>query len=181
MSRFLPLLLLLGACGAAQADVYRWVDDHGEPHYSDQWVPGSQIIKTTKAHPASDGGARSSEQRSLAATGRAVSGQVEDEANARAVQQDMARVRDAQCRAAQDRYLKAIESRRVFKEDKNGERTYLTDDEADAYREVARKDVQVRCGSAPKFDPNTPIPEPKPIEPQPIPEPKVNPALATSN
>ncbi|MBV8783560.1 MAG: DUF4124 domain-containing protein [Gammaproteobacteria bacterium] len=181
MSRFLPLLLLLLAWGAARADVYRWVDEHGEPHYSDQWVPGSQVIKTNKARPGSETMSRSAEQRSLAAASRAVSGQLEDESNARAVQQDVARVRDAQCRAAQDRYLKSIESRRVYKEDKNGERSYLSDDEADAYREVARKDVQVRCGSTPKFDPNAPIPEPQPIEPKPIPEPKVNPALATSN
>ena len=173
-------LLFAGAVSVANADVFRWVDEHGGVHYSDQWVPGSQVIKTTKAHPSSDTMSRA-EQRTLSASSKAISGQLEDESNARAVQQDMARVRDAQCRAAQDRYLKSIESRRVYKEDKNGERTYLTDDEADAYREVARKDVQVRCGSAPKFDASTPIPEPKPIEPQPIPEPKVNPALATSN
>ena len=54
MSRFLPLLLLLLAWGAARADVYRWVDEHGEPHYSDQWVPGSQVIKTNKARPGSE-------------------------------------------------------------------------------------------------------------------------------
>ena len=34
-------LLLAGTLTAAQADVYRWVDEHGLPHYSDQWVPGS--------------------------------------------------------------------------------------------------------------------------------------------
>ncbi|MBV9343398.1 MAG: DUF4124 domain-containing protein [Gammaproteobacteria bacterium] len=181
MLRFLPLLLVLGACGVARADVYRWVDEHGEPHYSDQWVPGSQVIKTTRTRAGTDSPGRAAEQKNLMASSRNISGQLEDESNARAVQQDMARVREAQCRAAQDRYLKAIESRRVYKESKDGDRQYLSDDEADAYREVARKDVQVRCGSAPKFDANTPIPEPKPIEPQPIPEPKVNPALATSN
>ena len=181
MLRFVPLLLLITAFGVARADVYRWVDEHGEPHYSDQWVPGSEVIKTTRARPGSDTLSRSAEQKGLLASSRSISGQLDDESNARAVQQDVARVRDAQCRAAQERYLKAIESRRVYKESKDGDRQYLTDDEADAYREVARKDVQVRCGSAPKFDASTPIPEPKPIEPQPIPEPKVNPALATSN
>ena len=47
--------------------------------------------------------------------------------------------------------------------------------DADAYREVARKDVLDRCGKVPTFDVNAPIPEPKPI-----PDPKVNPADATS-
>jgi hypothetical protein len=40
--------------------------------------------------------------------------------------------------------------------------------------------VQASCGSVPQFDPNAPIPEPQPIDVKPIPEPKVNPAAATS-
>jgi Domain of unknown function (DUF4124) len=34
-------LILAGALTIAQADVYRWVDEKGQPHYSDEWVPGS--------------------------------------------------------------------------------------------------------------------------------------------
>ena len=54
MSRLLPItaLLLAGALTSARADVYRWIDEHGEPHYSDQWVPGSVVIKTIKPHPS---------------------------------------------------------------------------------------------------------------------------------
>jgi hypothetical protein len=44
-------LIIAGAFTLAQADVYRWVDDKGQPHYSDQWMPGSEVIKTSKAHP----------------------------------------------------------------------------------------------------------------------------------
>ncbi len=172
MSRFVLFgaLLLAGALSVAQADVYRWVDEHGEPHYSDQWVPGSQVIKTSKAHPGSE----TMSQPRFQAVNRTPES-LADEANTRAVQQDVTKTRDAQCKAAKDRYMKAIESRRVYKESKNGEREYLSDADADAYRNVARKDVQDRCGSVPSFDPNAPIPEP-----QPIPEPKVNPADATS-
>ena len=55
------------------------------------------------------------------------------------------------------------------------ERSYLSDADADAYREQLRKQVQEYCGSVPQFDPNAPIPAPQPIA-----EPKVNPAAATS-
>jgi hypothetical protein len=168
-------LILAGGLSIAQADVYRWVDEHGLPHYSDQWVPGSQIIKTTKAHPGSD-----TLSQAHAQPVNPTPDYLAREANARATKQDTERARDAQCKAAKDRYLKAIESRRVYKEDKNGEREYLSDQDADAYREVARKDVQDRCGNVPSYDPNTPI-QPQAIpEPQPIPEPKVNPADATT-
>ena len=172
MSRLLPIaaLILAGALTVARADVYRWIDEHGTPHYSDQWVPGSVVIKTIKPHPSTfTSSARSSEQKSLTSSNNRASADLSDQANSRAVQQDMTRARDAQCKAAKDRYMKSIQSRRVFKENKDGEREYLSDEAADAYREQARKDVQDRCGSVPEFTPD-----------QPIPEPKVNPAEATS-
>lgn len=162
-------LVLAGACTLARADVFRWVDEQGVIHYSDEWVPGSVVVKTTMrphgesgAAPASAANARGSEP-------------VADQANSRAVQQDVAKARDSQCSWAKDRYMKAIASRRVYKEGKDGERQYMTDAEADTYREQARKDVQQACGSVPEWKPDQPVPEP-----QPIPEPKVNPALATS-
>jgi hypothetical protein len=178
MLRLLPItaLVIAGALTVARADVYRWVDEKGEPHYSDQWVPGSTVIKTSKAtRPDSEGTGRSTDQKSLTAMNGRANGQVADQDNARAVQQDVTKTRQAQCKAAQDRYMKAIESRRVYKEGKDGTSEYLSDAEADAYRETARKDVLGSCGSVPTFDPNAPIPEPKPI-----PDPKVNPADATS-
>jgi Domain of unknown function (DUF4124) len=184
MSRLLAIattLILAGALNVARADVYRWVDDQGVTHYSDQWVPGSVLIKTVKPHPVNfDSSARASEQKSVTAANNRISSELSDQANARAVQQDVAKARETGCKAAKARYMASIQSRRVFKEDKNGEREYLSDAAADAYREQARKDVQDRCGSVPEFTPDQPIPEPKPIEPKPIPEPKVNPAQATS-
>lgn len=177
----LTALILAGAFTVAQADVYRWVDDKGEPHYSDQWMPGAVVVKTTKAHPAGyDSGARASDQKGLTAANAATSEKLNDESNARAVQQDVARRKDAVCKQARDQYTRAIASRRIFKNDKNGERDYMSDTEADAYREQVRKAVQDNCGSVPQFDPNAPIPEPQPVEPKPLPEPKVNPAAATS-
>lgn len=170
-------LILAGAFTVAQADVYRWVDEKGEAHYSDQWMPGAVVVKTNRSHPA---GLDSSDQKSLAAANSVTSEKLSDEDNARAVQQDVARRRAALCKQARDQYSLAITSRHIYKNDKDGERQYMSDTEADAYREQIRKAVQENCGSVPQFDPNAPIPEPKPIEPKPIPEPKVNPAAATS-
>jgi len=176
MLRYLPFALLLGTAALAQADVYRWVDDRGQPHYSDQWVPGSEVVKTAKARPGSTTMGEATARKAPAAASTSAAAQIADSANSRAVQQDVGKARDAQCKAAKERYALAIQSRRVYKDKKDGEREYLSDAEADAYRETARKDVQMACGSTPQFDPNAPIPEPKPV-----PEPKVNPADATSN
>ncbi len=174
-------LILAGAVTIARADVYRWVDDRGQPHYSDQWMPGSEIIKTSKSHPpGADGAAKSADQRSLTAANSRVAAQLGDEDNARAVQQDVASRHAVLCKQSRDNYMKAITSRRVYKEGPNGARDYLSDADADAYRETLRKQVQDYCGDVPHFDPNAPIPPPQPVEPKPIPEPNVNPAAATS-
>ena len=174
-------LIITGAFTLARADVYRWVDDHGQPHYSDQWMPGSEVIKTSKAHPPGwDNASRTADQKNLTASNTKVSAQLGEQDNARAVQQDLASRHAVLCKQSKDSYMRAITSRRVYKEAAGGERNYLSDADADAYREQLRKQVQDQCGSVPQFDPNAPISQPHAVEPKPTPEPKVNPASATS-
>ncbi len=178
---FVSALILAGAFTIARADVYRWVDEHGEPHYSDQWMPGSEVIKTSKTHPpGAEASSRGSDQRTLTASNTRLSAQLQEQDNSRAVQHDLASRHAVLCKQSKDNYMRAITSRRVYKEGADGARDYLSDADADAYREQLRKQVQDYCGSVPQFDPNAPIPPPQPVEPKPLPEPKVNPAAATS-
>jgi hypothetical protein len=173
-------LIIAGAFTLARADVYRWVDDKGQPHYSDQWMPGSEVIKTSKAHPAgSDSSARAADQKTLTVSNNRIASQQDQQDNANAVQQDVNARHAVMCKQSKDNYMRAITSRRVYHEGADGERSYLSDTDADAYREQLRKQVQDYCGSVPQFDPNAPV-TPQPVEPKPIPEPKVNPAAATS-
>lgn len=143
-------LLLAGLVGVAQADVYRWVDDKGEPHYSDKWVPGSELIKSSRQRPQDT---PSADQSRLTPVGQQkVDEKLADEQNARAVKQDVSAIRETQCKQAKERYQKAIESRRLYKTADNkpdSERTYMTDAEIDAYRQQARKDVTDACGTPP--------------------------------
>ena len=144
-------LILATLIGVAHADVYRWVDDKGEPHYSDTWVPGSELIKSSRPHPQDS--PPSSPSAKLTPTGeQKIADKLAQEQNERAVKQAVTSIRDAQCKQDKERYQKAIEARRLYKTtDKNpkGERTYMSDAEIDAYRLQARKDVTDACGSAP--------------------------------
>jgi hypothetical protein len=172
----ISVLIIAGAFTLARADVYRWVDDKGQPHYSDQWVPGSEVIKTSKTHPPGwDSTSRAADQKTLTASNNRIAEQAADKDNAHAVQQDLATRHAVLCKQSKDSYMRAITSRRVYKEGTEGARSYLSDADADAYREQLRKQVQDYCGSVPQFDPNAPVPPPQPIA-----EPKVNPAAATS-
>jgi hypothetical protein len=151
-------LILAGICGVARADVFRWVDEHGEPHYSDRWVPGSELIKSSKPHPSgpdSSAAPRAAEQSKIAASAQSASAQLKEQASVQAVKKDVAKAREAQCKQAKDRYEQAIQARRIYKpsKDKDGEREYMSDADADAYRLHARKDVQDTCGSVPAPQP----------------------------
>jgi hypothetical protein len=154
-------LLFVGASSVANAaDVYRWVDAHDGVHYSDQWVPGSVIIKSSRPHSstASSDAARSASGAPKASSDH-TAGQQTTEQNTKAVKQDLAKVREQQCKEAKDRYEKAIQARRIYKPskgdtskdtDRPDDRQYMSDDEADAYRVKVRADMQEVCGNSAK-------------------------------
>ena len=145
------LIWVAGICGVAHADVYRWVDDRGEAHYTDRWVPGSELIKSNKPHPAEPTtSASAAHGRAPASSAHQTPTAQQQQAAAAAVKADVAKTKDAQCKQARDRYQKAVEARRIYKPGKEGEeRVYMTDEETDAYRLQARNDVTLTCGSAP--------------------------------
>ncbi len=149
-------LFCAGIVSVAHADVFRWVDDHGSVHYSDQWVPGSEVIKSLPKPPG--GGAAPTPHTSYGAP-KTNAGPASQDNAAKAVKQDVAKVREQQCKDAKDRYEKAIQARRIYKPtpggdkskdtDRPDDRQYLSEEEADAYRVRARQDVQDFCGAAP--------------------------------
>jgi len=73
-----------------------------------------------------------------------------EEATARAVQQDVAKKQNEQCKQATERYEKSVEARRLYKTGPNGERTYLTEAELSVARVEARNTRDAACGSAPR-------------------------------
>jgi Domain of unknown function (DUF4124) len=153
-------LIAAGISGVAHADVYRWVDDKGEAHYSDRWVPGSELIKSDKPHPQMPNSASSTPtpvaQHPVVPTAA-------DRANDEAVKQDVAKVKASQCKQAKDRYQQAIDARRIAKPSQPGDtdKVFMSDAETDAYRAQARSDVTLACGSPPPpANVDTPAPEP---------------------
>jgi hypothetical protein len=145
-------LIAAGLCSVAHADVYRWVDDKGQPHYTDRWVPGSQLISSSRPH------AQSAPDTSTSDPGKAVNTanqRADDKAaakkNADAAKADAAKLGQEQCKQAKERYQKAIEARRIYKPAQPGDtdRVFMSDAETDTYRAQARSDVTVACGSPP--------------------------------
>src|SRR6267142_7184428 len=93
-------LVFVGGVSVANADVFRWVDDHGGVHYSDQWVPGSEVIKSSRPHPVSTS---SNSSRPASPTQRTGSDTAVGQTAEKAVKQDVAKIREQQCKEAKDR------------------------------------------------------------------------------
>ncbi len=144
------LILAAGAGVAhADADIYRWKDAQGIYHYSDQWVPGSELIKSsTKQQRSSDPSAPRTTTTSVSSDSGSSPADAPSSATAQAVKEDVAKARDQQCKQAKDAYDKAIHARRIFKSDKQGEKEYMSDADADAYRLKVRTQMDEICGTA---------------------------------
>ncbi len=126
-------------------DIWKWVDAQGEVHYSDRPVPGAVLVKGTDR--GDDTSTQPDDQKQLQSSSQQITDQLSKDAAQRKVKQDEADARAQQCKEAQDRYDKIIHARRVYTTDQNGNRTYLTDDEAEKQRVQAELDVQTACGS----------------------------------
>jgi len=152
--------LLAGLAAVATAEtVYKWVDSSGQVHYTD--LPPRQgdakILSVYQKESGmsdeeeSDNGDYSDEGDSDA-QGSQQSGEpttpeppVSDEAMQSAAN-DAAKAEVEQCKAAQDRYQRYIESRRLFRETTDGKREYLTDKELTEARGRAKQAVDDYCG-----------------------------------
>ncbi|HEY4873439.1 MAG TPA: DUF4124 domain-containing protein [Steroidobacteraceae bacterium] len=151
MLRILSLALFLtgAALAAPAADVYRYVDAQGGVHYTDTWVPGSTLIKVDhpKGAPAAAAPTRAPQSKALATASDRASADVARAADERAVKADVAQAQEEGCKTAKDNYTKAVASRRIIKSGTDGQREYLSEDDANAYRLQLHDAMQAACGT----------------------------------
>lgn len=134
---------LMGAIGVARADtVYEWTDAKGQVHYTDQWVPGAKVVRTDTGHNPSAAGATPGTQSQSDAASQDIKQQQDEQAE----QQDEAKVRATRCTADKTEYQRLLQSRRLYTTDKNGDKQYLSDADADAARLKARQAMEADCG-----------------------------------
>ncbi|MGB6488881.1 MAG: DUF4124 domain-containing protein [Steroidobacteraceae bacterium] len=138
------MAVLLGAVGAAHADtVYEWTDAHGQVHYTDQWVPGAKVVRTDTIRRPAD----SSATQGIQNESNAASHDLKQQQEVQSVQADEAKDRAARCAQEKKQYQKLIDSRRIYTTDKSGNRTYLSDADADGVRLQAKQAMDADCGT----------------------------------
>lgn len=157
LHKILVGFLMAGLTLVATAEtVYKWVDGAGQIHYTD--LPPKQadarILSVTHGpsnlsdEANSDEGDYGDENGNDAAAKAVTSASTPEppvsQAALAAAQDDAARAKVEQCKQAQDRYQRYIESRRLFREEA-GKRVYLSDQELTEARARAKQAVDDYC------------------------------------
>jgi hypothetical protein len=158
ISRVLAALLMAGIGAVAAAEtVYKWVDGAGQVHYTD--LPPRQgdakilgMYQQESGDVDEEGGDDYSEEGNDGGgspdasndSPRTPEPPVSDSAMA-AAEADAAKAKVEQCKAAQDRYQRYLDSRRLFRETADGKREYLTDKELTEARGRAQQAVSDFC------------------------------------
>lgn len=151
----IALYAALAAATAVAADegtVYLWVDKDGTPHYQDRPPEGdvSAAQELSVRYKLTDGQAIAAARKSKAELGAAADlrekQQAADKSAEQADRDQVKSEREQGCQAARDKLAKYETAHRLYKPGPDGQRTYLSDEETDAARAAARRDVDEWCG-----------------------------------
>lgn len=146
----------IGAVAAAET-VYKWVDGAGQVHYTDL-PPRQSDARILGTYQQESGDVDEEGGDDYTAEGNDAGGSpdasnespstpeppISDSAMA-AAEADAAKAKVEQCKAAQDRYQRYLDSRRLFRETADGKREYLTDKELTEARARAKQAVDDYC------------------------------------
>ncbi|MBS0378195.1 MAG: DUF4124 domain-containing protein [Proteobacteria bacterium] len=142
----MALLVLICAGPVGAQEVYKSIDANGNVVYSDRGA--TKNAQTTAVH-VTEGNAQEAarlarEQQMLNAADRQRQKQDASEEKAK---ESADRYRQHACETARNKYYRYKDAGRLFKRDADGNRVWLSDDDADDLREQARKAMVSACGS----------------------------------
>jgi hypothetical protein len=139
-------------CAAAQAgDVYKYVDGQGKTMYTDKPIPGAVLVSTANPRPAEAAqrnyaAQQAASSQQLSASNQRIAENQTNSSAAAAVAKDLAASQSERCKKARADYEKRINSQRLYRTGKDGEREYLNDAELAQARVDARRDMDTLCG-----------------------------------
>jgi hypothetical protein len=151
MHRAIAIAILVGLpLSAALADIFRSVDAQGHVQYSDTPTPGSQLVRmdnrrTPTPSLSSPSASASTKSSTAVQSGDQIHQQLEQEATARSVQNEVAQTRAEQCKKATDIYNQSVQARRIYTTGADGERQFLSDDDAEKSRVAHKVEMDEAC------------------------------------
>ncbi|HHH44745.1 MAG TPA: DUF4124 domain-containing protein [Gammaproteobacteria bacterium] len=139
-------VFLLCAGGSPLADTYRWVDDNGQVHYTDQQRGAKSQVLKSYSNP---GAARDRSQDRMEKTRKLLNAyQLErrQKREQRAAEQAAEEKRIRKCNRARDDIRRYNSYRRIYNLDQDGQRVYLSDQQRAELMQRAQDRVTRWCG-----------------------------------
>ena len=128
---------------AALADVYKYKDERGNVLYTDKpnTLPAERLAVQSQRSDTTAVQQRAAEQKRQ----QEVTKPSNPSANQQQAAELNAKDKAERCAKARQRYDLYVTSQRLFEEQPNGERRYLTDDELDKARASAKTTMETFC------------------------------------
>ena len=144
------IMIVVSASGIAFAnDIWKWTDEDGNVHYGDRPTGDAseeRLAITSRPTDSSRVQARvesryQTKKEAEEAAAKEPQGPTEEELAAQAAE------RKQKCDTYKARLQKFVTSRRLYRQDENGERVYLDEEQMQAARERVENKVQEYCSS----------------------------------
>ena len=141
------MLAVTAASIAVAGDIFKWTDEDGNVHFGDIPVSAESekvAIQSRPTNPArvqamvqsrADAAAKAAEEQAAATPAGPSPEELQAQADARA----------EKCSKYRAQLQRFVTSRRLYRQDENGERVYLDEEETQAARERAENQVQDYC------------------------------------
>lgn len=147
---FVALAALTAGSSAMANEIYRWVDDQGNVHYEDRPSASAKEERLAMNYRRTQS---SSVQKQLEAQSEWQAARQErktaaaEQAEAAAAKKAEAEEKQKRCETYRARLEKMVQSRRLYREDENGERIYLDEAQMQQARQRVEDQITENCGS----------------------------------
>jgi hypothetical protein len=144
IKKSLIILLLLVAGSALAGEIYKWTDADGTVHYEDQPL-GADAERLNIKSKATDRDSIEQQAASRTAANEERESAPAEASPSPAELRKKAKVNKARCEEYTARQESLETSRRFYREDEKGERTYLDDDQVQKVREQVQANIKEFC------------------------------------
>jgi hypothetical protein len=130
------------------ADVYRYKDEQGNILYTDKpaTLPAERLnVQSQKTDTVALQARQQEEQQRMNTTNQSRQQAAAKQTDERKAAETSATDKAEQCKKARERYDSYMTSRRLYEQQADGERRYLSDAELDAARASAKASMDVLC------------------------------------
>jgi hypothetical protein len=136
------------AAGTAGADVYKYTDEKGNVLYTDKpaTLPAERMnVQSRKTDTVAVQARQDADQQRMQGADKARQAASSQQADQQEAEQLTAKDKAERCTKARQRYESYMTSQRLYEQQENGQRRYLTDQELDAARNSAKTTMDVMC------------------------------------